>query len=54
MTRRRLARVDAAIDRLDTVLANPSFMSVPLLRLDPVWDPLREHPRFQRLLQTER
>ncbi|CAA9268638.1 MAG: hypothetical protein AVDCRST_MAG42-3133 [uncultured Chthoniobacterales bacterium] len=20
-----------------------------LLRLDPVWDPLREHPRFQKL-----
>ncbi len=26
-------------------------ISIPLLRLDPMWDPLRDYPRFQRLLQ---
>ena len=35
----------------------PCEFSVGLLRLDPVWDPLRYHPRFQALLEkyhTER
>ena len=26
------------------------FLSVHTLRLDPRWDPIREHPRFQTLL----
>ncbi len=41
---------DAAIDRLDHLLSVPSIISVPLLRLDPLWDPLRSHSRFQALL----
>ena len=41
---------DAAIDQLESLLAIPSNTTVPLLRLDPAWDPLREHPRFQALL----
>jgi len=42
-----------AIDQLEYLLSIPSgdIISIPLLRLDPSWDPLREHPRFQRLLQ---
>jgi serine/threonine-protein kinase len=41
---------DTAIDRLETLLSVPSPTTVPMLRMDPTWDPLREHPRFQRLL----
>jgi len=41
---------DAAIDQLETLLAVPSPMSVPTLRIDPTWNPLRDHPRFQALL----
>jgi TolB-like protein/tetratricopeptide (TPR) repeat protein len=39
-----------AIDQLDWLLANPSWFSVRLLELEPRWDPLRSHPRFQALL----
>ena len=42
---------DAALDEIERLLAGPSWLSVHALRLDPLWDPIREHPRFQRLLQ---
>jgi serine/threonine-protein kinase len=41
---------DAAIDQLEKHLSAPGELSVSLLRLDPTWDPLRDHPRFQALL----
>jgi serine/threonine-protein kinase len=43
-------REDAAIDRLEYLLSIPSSVSRPRLRADPVWDPLRRNPRFQRLV----
>ncbi len=42
--------VDAALDEIEELLAGPGFLSVHTLRLDPRWDPIREHPRFQALL----
>jgi serine/threonine-protein kinase len=42
---------DAALDQIDRLLSVPSGLSVALLRLDPRWDPLRDHPRYQELLQ---
>lgn len=44
-------RYDAAIDRIEFLLSVPGDMSVRRLRLDPTWDPLREQPRFQTLLE---
>ena len=41
---------EAAIDRLRYLLTIPSEISLPVLKLDPVWDGLRDHPEFQRLL----
>jgi hypothetical protein len=44
----------AAIDRLEALLAVPSPTSVPMLRVDPTWNPLTGHPRFRRLLASDR
>ncbi len=41
---------DAALDEIERLLSGPSLLSVHTLRLDPLWDPIREHPRFQALL----
>ncbi len=41
---------DAAIEQLESLLAVPSPTAVPMLKIEPVWDPLRDNPRFQALL----
>ncbi len=42
--------LDAALDEIEQLLAGPGYLSVHTLRLDPLWDPIREHSRFQALL----
>ena len=44
---------EAAIDILESLLVRPINISAPLLAIDPVWKPLRDHPRFQSLLAPE-
>jgi TolB-like protein len=39
-----------AIELLDGLLARPSPVTVPILKLSPTWDSLRGDPRFQALL----
>jgi len=41
---------EAALDEIERLLAGPSRLNVHMLRLDPRWDPIREHPRFKALL----
>jgi hypothetical protein len=43
---------DAAIDQLEFLLSIPSEVSIPLLRLDPTWAPLCDHPRFKKLVEA--
>jgi TolB-like protein/Tfp pilus assembly protein PilF len=58
----RLARVEAqvgetqsAIDHLEQLMssAGGETVSIATLRIDPVWDPLRKDPRFQKLIAEE-
>jgi hypothetical protein len=41
---------ETALDEIEPLLAGPSWLTVHTLRLDPGWDPIREHPRFKALL----
>ena len=45
---------DEAIDQIEFLLSRPGGLSIPLLRLDPTWDPLRDHPRFKKLIEQEK
>ena len=54
----RLARIyailgeyDPAIEKLEYLLSIPSSLSVTWLKIDPSWDSLRNHLRFQKLLE---
>ncbi len=47
----KVGEYDAALDQIENLLSIPYKLSVPLLRLEPTWDPLREHPRFKQLLE---
>jgi serine/threonine-protein kinase len=48
----RVGEYELAIDQLELILSIPSYTSVGILMLDPLWDPLRDNPRFQALLET--
>ena len=42
---------DLAIDKIDFLLSNPGELSVPYIKIDPVWKPLRNNLRFQKILE---
>jgi serine/threonine-protein kinase len=41
---------DAALDQIDRLLTKPAFFSIHSIQLDPLYDPIRDHPRFKALL----
>jgi len=45
-----LGEADSAVKELGTLLSVPSWISVPLLRVDPTWDRVRGDPGFRKLV----
>ena len=45
---------ELAMDELEFLLSIPSEITIPMLRLDPQWDPVRENPRFRALVADGR
>src|SRR5205085_3753436 len=43
---------DAAFEQLATAAKLPGYMNYGELRLDPLWDPLRNDPRFQKIVAS--
>ncbi len=49
-----LGETDLALDQLDRLLTIPSWVSVSWIELNPLWDPLRGHPRYAEILDSHR
>jgi serine/threonine-protein kinase len=48
----RCGEHEAAIDQLETLLSLQGFyLTANILRLDPLWDPIRSNPRFRGLAE---
>ena len=47
-----VGKYDAAIDQIKFLLSVHGRLSIHLLKLDPAWDPLRDHPRFKMLIEA--
>lgn len=47
----KIGEYDKAINEIESLLSIPSYFSVNLLNYYPSFDPLRDHPRFQELIE---
>jgi tetratricopeptide (TPR) repeat protein len=43
---------DLALDQLERVARVPNFVSYGYLKLQPIWDPLRGDPRFEKIVAS--
>ena len=46
-----LGEDDLALDQIENLLTNPSWLSPAWLEMDPRWAPLRDLPRYQALIE---
>ena len=47
-------KYDEAIGQIKRLLGVHGRLSIPLLKLDPAWAPLREHPDFKGLVESSK
>jgi serine/threonine-protein kinase len=47
----RTGELDSACNLIESVMAIPANLTYHHLRLFPSWDPLRDYPRFQALIE---
>jgi TolB-like protein/Tfp pilus assembly protein PilF len=45
-----LGDLDSAFPLIEHSLSSPAGINLPILKLDPRWDPLRKDPRYEKLL----
>jgi hypothetical protein len=46
-------KYDLAMDKIEFLLTIPGDISIPFLKINPMYDKLRPLPRFQKILATE-
>ena len=55
MVEAQVGELERAMTRMEHLLVTP-YGAFPLtqatLRLDPIWDPLRQHPHFKTLVES--
>jgi len=49
-----VGKYDLAIKQLNFVLSVPLNLSIKLLRIDPTWAPLLDHPSFKKLIDSDK
>jgi tetratricopeptide (TPR) repeat protein len=47
-----LGEYDKCLEQLDYLLRNPSNISAKLLQLDPFWNPIKESPKFKKMISN--
>ena len=45
-----LENYDQALKQIDSLLSNPAWISVNILKLDPLYDPLRNLPGYKTII----
>ena len=46
----RVGETDKAFDTIETLLSIPSLLTINRLKIDPLWDPIRDQQRFQQII----
>ena len=46
----RAGNNDEALDYLESVLEVPSYHSAAWVEADPIWDSVRDHPRYKEII----